>query len=274
MRSFLDAIRPLVASHAYFPGPDMGTSAADFADLRSDRGGSPSLGQQEFEVMPLEDQLTGYGVVTAARTACEWQGGSLKDARVAIEGFGKVGAGAAKYFAREAARIVAVSTIEGTLYQPDGIEVDRLLAWRSTHGDGAVSQYASGRKLRSRAALLTLPVDVLVPGARPDTIHGRNVDAISARLIVPAANIPYATGTPERLHARGIEALPDFVTNAGGVLAGLVELQGGTASDAFAMVRERITQNVHVVLDAAREQRRSTYDTALAIARRRLSADG
>ena len=248
----------------------MGTFARDFASLRAGSGREVSLGEQDFEGMPLEDQLTGYGVVVAARAACERLGWPLRGARVAIEGFGKVGAGAAKYFAREGARVVAVSTIRATLHDPDGLDVERLLALRVQRGDAALERYGGGAALLPREALFTLPADVLVPGARPDVLNAGNVDGVQARLIVPAANIPYAATAPERLHGRGIVALPDFVTNAGGVLAGLVDLQRGTAEDAFKMVQERIDRNVRAVLDLTAARGGSAYDAGLAIARERL----
>ena len=117
---------------------------------------------------------------------------------------------------------------------------------------------------------MTLPVDILVPGARPDAIHSGNVDAIAAPLVVPAANIPYATDTVARLHARGIVAIPDFVANAGGVLLGLVGLEGGGVDDVFTAVRERISANVQRVLEAARQHKCAAYDAAVAIARKHL----
>lgn len=268
--AFVDAVRPLVTAGVYFPGADMGTSAKDFAPLYAGSGRVRGLGEQDFEGMPLEDQLTGYGVVVATHAACECLSWPLRGARVAIEGFGKVGAGAAKYFARYAARVVALSTVRGTLHDSDGLDVERLLALRLQHGDAALERYGNGSQLLPREALFALPVDVLVPGARPDVLNAGTVDALQARLIVPAANIPYAAGAPERLQARKIVALPDFVTNAGGVLAGLVDLRGGTAEEAFAMVQERIDRNVRAVLELAATRGGSAYHAGLAIARERL----
>jgi glutamate dehydrogenase (NAD(P)+) len=272
MRAFLDAIRPLLDSRAYMAGPDMGTWSADFEPVSPSSACAPSLGAQMHEGLPLEDQLTGFGVVVAARTAAERLGWSLPGARVALEGFGKVGTGAVKYFAREGARLVAVSTLRGTLHDPAGLDVDRLLALRAVHGDAVVEAYDPARSPLPRSALFEVACDILVPGARPDAIGTRNVESIQAKLIVPAANIPYATGAVEALQRRQIIALPDFVSNAGGVLAGLVELQGGGVEDAFATVRGRIAYTVGLVLQEAHERHCPVYDAAVALCRQRLSA--
>lgn len=269
VQAFLAVIRPLIEARAYIPGADMGTTAGDFAALYPDTGSSRNLADQTFQGLPLEDQVTGYGVVIAARSACEFAGRTLCGMRVAIEGFGKVGLGAAKFFAREQAVVVAVSTINGTLYDHGGLDVATLVDLRRAHGDAALDHYTGGQRL-PREALLTLPVDILVPGARPDAIHAGNVDAIAAPLVVPAANIPYAPGTIARLHASGIVAIPDFVANAGGVLLGLVGLQGGGVDDVFTAVRERIRANVLRVLEVAKQRECAAYDAAVALARQRL----
>lgn len=272
MAAFLEATRVLTESRAYIPGADMGTSAADFESLQGASGEAQRLGLQQFDGLPLEDQLTGYGVVVAARTASEFLGGGLHGARVAIEGFGKVGAGAAKFFAQEGARLVAVSTVRGALYDADGLAIEELLALRERYGDAALEHASRGSRLE-REALLALPVDILVPGARPDAIHAGNVESIQARLIVPAANIPYAPGSVERLQARGIIAIPDFVSNAGGVLAGLVGLQGGTAGDAFRVVHDRIAANLRRVLEAGQRAEAAVYTTAVRMAYATLTVD-
>jgi len=272
MEAFLDAIAPLVESRQYLAGADMGTFAEDFAALDAASGRKSSLGSQIVDGMPLEDQLTGYGVVVAARTACDVLGRPLSDARVALEGFGKVGAGVAKFLAREGARLVAVSNIHGTLEDPDGLDIKALLALRHEYGDAALQRYTD-IPLLPRSMLLAVAADILIPGARPDTVDVEMAGALPASLIVPAANIPYAANAIEVLTQRDVVALPDFVTNAGGVLAGLVELQGGDADDAFEMTRERIEANVRTLMATAKQRGIGPYEAALRTVRERLRQD-
>lgn len=267
--AFVRAIKPLAESGQFMPGPDMGTSGEDFAPLWANRM-TKDLGAEIYEGTPLEAQLTGAGVVAAAKAACEVMSRPLRGATVAIEGFGKVGAGAAKFFTREGARVVAISTAQGALYDPEGLDVGELLALRADHGDGALALAHRGARI-PREALFTLDVDVLVPGARPDVIDGRNAERVVAKLIVPAANIPYAEGTLSRLRERGVVALPDFVTNAGGILAMVASFQGSDAKGAFALVDERVGRNVKLVMETARTKELSPVDAATQIARARLS---
>jgi len=270
MNAFLDAIRPYVESRQYLAGADMGTAAADFAPLFAASGRQSSLGEQMFEGAPLEDQLTGFGVVVAAKTACAALGRDLKGARVALEGLGKVGAGVAKFLAREGAVLVAVSNINGTLEDPDGLDIERLSSLRQRYGDDGLRHYEEGTELFPTEMLLAVAVDILIPGARPDSIDAEIAAATPTRMIIPAANIPYAEGALEILADRGIVALPDFVSNAGGVLCGLTEMQGGNADDAFRVTRERIAANVGRLFDLAKARNCSVYNAAIGMLREQL----
>ena len=187
MDAFLQVLQPLYERRSYYPGADMGTSDDDFLPLRNELGKRrySGLRTKHFEGLPLEDQLTGFGVVESALVAAKSFQLPIRNATVAIEGFGKVGGGAARFIVRAGAQVVAVSTLTGTRYDPRGLDVERLLELRQEYGDETVRHYRGGRLL-SRRALFTLPVDILIPGARPDVIHAKNVDRIQARLVVPA----------------------------------------------------------------------------------------
>ncbi len=259
--AFREVIRPLVESGTFVPGPDMGTTAADFPSLFTPAQGAA-----------LDEELTGYGIVVAAETASELVGRKLAGSRVAIEGFGKVGSGAAKFFARQGAQVVAVSTVRATIYDPRGLDVDGLLALRLEGGDEAL-EALTGARVLLRDALFGLAADVLVPGARPDAVHRSNARAIQARIIVPGSNLPYEEGVLDALAARNIVALPDFVTNAGGVLATICALQGAQGDAALAIVRETIDRNVKRVMARAEHAAVSPVGAAILIAREQLAED-
>jgi glutamate dehydrogenase (NAD(P)+) len=213
----------------------MGTDALDTAIFREAAGlpsRGPSLARQEKDGEPIENHATGYGVVVAARAACEFAGIELKGATVAIEGFGKVGGGAARYMAEEGATVVALSCVDGAVYDENGIDVGTLLEDRKRSGDRAVQECPAGRQIH-RGELYFLPVDILIPGARPYVIDKGNVGRVQARVISSIANIPVTDEAEEILFQRGIVSVPDFVSNIGGVILGVVGAVGGTADDVF-----------------------------------------
>jgi glutamate dehydrogenase/leucine dehydrogenase len=218
MAAYCAEIRPITDGGRFLTGPDMGTFEEDFAPLRKQRA-VPSAISAVIDDVPFEDLLTGFGVAVAADTALRARSaGGLAGRGVAIEGFGKVGGGVAREVIRRGGRVVGVSTVAGSLLDPAGLDLDALLALRRAHGDQCVLHY--GRTAGPPADLFTAAADVLVPGARPGAISSQVAAALQAsvQVVAPAANVPYTRAGAQVLHSRGIDALPDFVANAGGVI--------------------------------------------------------
>jgi glutamate dehydrogenase (NAD(P)+) len=210
LAAYKRALEPI--SDVFLTGPDMGTQPADF--VQEDAIELP-LWAQTYDGMGMDDLATGHGVKAAAEAALAHLGRSLDGASVAVEGFGKVGAGTARACARSGAGIVAVSTVHGLLADPGGLDVDELFALRAAHGDRFVQH--GPVPVRPREELFELESDVLVPGARPHVLTTDLAERGRWAVVAPGANVPYAPGAVEALAARGIVALPDFVSNSGGV---------------------------------------------------------
>jgi glutamate dehydrogenase (NAD(P)+) len=210
LAAYMRALEPY--RDAFLTGPDMGTFPADFLDGSED---PVPLWAQGHEGLGMDDLATGHGVKAAAEAALAHLGRSLEGATVAVEGFGKVGAGTARACARAGARVVGVSTVDGLLADPDGLDVEELVALRNRHGDRFVEH--GPRSVLPRETLFELHCDVVVPGARPDSITPHVAQRIRCAVVAPGANIPYGLGAVEILHRRGILAIPDFVSNSGGV---------------------------------------------------------
>lgn len=256
LRAFGKAVQPLFAAGVVGLGADMGTDALDTAIFREAAGlppRGPSLARQEKDGEPIENHATGYGVVVAARAACESAGIELKGATVAIEGFGKVGGGAARYMAEEGARVVALSCVDGAVYDENGLDVGKLLEDRKRSGDRTIQECPAGRHI-DRSELYFLPVDILVPGARPYVINKHNVGRVQARVISSIANIPVTDEAEEALFQRGICSVPDFVSNIGGVILGVVGAVGGTADDVFKGLRNLVAPVTTRILADARKE--------------------
>jgi glutamate dehydrogenase (NAD(P)+) len=251
----------------FLTGPDMGTNPEDFIPLEPESPALP-MWAREHEGMGMDDLAVGHGIKGAAEAALEQVGYSFAGARVAIEGFGKAGAGTARACAAAGARIVAVSTIEGALVDPDGVDVAELLALRAEYGDSFV-HHGDG-PAEPREALFGAECDVLVPGARPDVI--RAGDSLRCAAVIPIANIPYAPGATDDLHGRGILALPDFVTNAGGVhLYEAPECREDPAA-CLAAVERLVGEATRRVLAAAEADGVTPTEAALRVARDFLRA--
>jgi glutamate dehydrogenase (NAD(P)+) len=259
LRAFGRALAPLLRSvdegWLLGVGPDMGVGDAD-VDTIYQGAERPNI-NPHFQG-PIgdddPDDLTGFGVVVAARAALASRKRTIAGASFAIEGFGHAGIGVARYATRDGGRVVAITTIRGGVYHPGGLDVARMLELRRRHGDDCVRHY-DGAEAIQPADLYYLPADVLVPGARPYVIDARNQHRVQASILCAAGNIPLTEDAEELLHRRGVVVVPDFVANAGGTISVWTAIVGGTAGQAFAACDRLITASTARALgDADAEQ--------------------
>ena len=242
----------------FLTGPDMGTDPADFLEGHED---PLPLWAKSLDGLGMDDLATGHGVKAAAEAGLRHLGRTLEGARVAIEGFGKVGAGAAWACAGAGARIVAVSTVDGLLADSGGLDVAELLELRVRHGDRFVEH--GSRPVGRREELFELDCDVLVPGARPDSITTAVAERVRCRVVAPAANVPYAAGAIETLHGRGIIAIPDFLSNSGGVHLYDTVAQDEQPAQALANIEAKVSDAIAGTLTTAGELGTTPYAAAL-----------
>lgn len=232
MARYCEEIAPLVRSATFLTGPDLGTSESDFGPIRDpSRPRSVMAGTVGDD--PIEDLVTGFGVVVAAETAI----GSLEGITFGIEGFGKVGGGVAREVVRRGGKVVAVSTVDGCVFDPAGLDVELLISLRRSLGDGVVRS-VGGQYQTDPVSLFAIEAEVLVPGARTGVITREVAERLRARWIVPAANVPYTSDAIDVMRVRRVRYLADFVCNAGATLG--YTSNTTTASDLFAYVERKI----------------------------------
>jgi len=256
-----------IVPEIYIAGPDMNMGEKEMEVFVKENGnlkaatGKPSY----MGGLPHELGSTGYGVSLATEVALEYKGIDIQNATVAIEGFGNVGTFTAKFLTEKGAKVIAVSDSKGTAYYPQGFEYEKLMQTKKEKG--TVCAYPGATVLKAED-LFALKCDCLIPGARPNVIHEKNIDKIKTKVIVEAANIPMKPEIEEKLEERGILIIPDFVANAGGVISSYVEHIGGSQEEMFLIVKEKILKNTKLVLE--RSGGKGTRKAALEIAKERV----
>ena len=264
VRAFAKAIEPI---RDYIPGPDMGTNETAMAWVRDEIGRAVGL-PPELGGIPLDEiGATGYGVTIAAEAAEHAGLIRLRETRIAIQGFGSVGKHAARFLSERGAVLVAASDSKGTLIDPDGIDVAKLISVKKE--GGSVGDYGFGKK-SDVEAIVDVPCDIWIPAARPDVINADNVARLDTKLIIEGANIPVTSDAEAILHERGVPVIPDFIANAGGVIAAAVEYRGGTGRQAFDIIAEKIEANARTVIEDSRERGITPRQAAEEMARRRV----
>ncbi len=165
-------------------------------------------------------EATGRGIMFMVREAGKVFGLPIRKSTVAIQGFGNVGSIAASLISKQGAKVVALSDINGGIYNKDGIDVDAAL--KKVAETGTITGL-EGTQPITNEELLELNVDYLVPAALENQITEKNADKIQAKIIVEGANGPTTTKADKILKDRGIILIPDILSNAGGVTVSYFE---------------------------------------------------
>ncbi|HXX37358.1 MAG TPA: Glu/Leu/Phe/Val dehydrogenase [bacterium] len=227
-RRYATEIGILLGPESDVPAPDMGTTPQVMAWIMDTYSmhhgysvpavvtGKPiSIGGSAGRM-----EATGRGVAIVARETARHLGMQLAGARVAVQGFGNVGANAAKTLRAEGCRIVGVSDSRGGVHQEKGLDPDDV--FRHKQQTGSVAGYRGGDAVTNEE-LLELPCDILVPAAIEGQLTADNAPRIKARIVVEGANGPTTPAADLILRDRKVFVVPDILANAGGVIVSYFE---------------------------------------------------
>lgn len=279
VRAFVRGVRKLLPDEYVF-GNDMGFAEAEAAIVIDECGGDLKVAvgtPSELGGLPYDELgVTGYGAAEVTEVGADHLGINFKTATIAIQGFGAAGSFAAKFLYEKGARkIVAVSSIAGAIYDPAGLDIEKLMQLREKFGDNAVKEYP-GAKSIPLGDELTLDVDILIPSAKGDVITQANVADIKAKMIVEVANFPVIPECREILHKRDVLIIPDFIANAGAVVAAGLSMFYRYSCDrldpelVYSTIRSKMKKNVSIVLDEATKTKQQPLVVALDIAKSRV----
>ncbi|MEO5606655.1 MAG: Glu/Leu/Phe/Val dehydrogenase [Polaromonas sp.] len=227
-RRYTSEIGIIIGPNKDIPAPDVNTNEQIMAwmmDTYSMNTGSTATGVVTGKPVDLGGSLgrreaTGRGVFTVGAEAARHIGMGIKDARLAVQGFGNVGGTAARLFGDAGARTVAVQDHTGSIYQEAGVDVDALLAHVAE--TGGVAGFAGAEKM-DNDAFWGVDCDILIPAALEQQITAENAGRIKARMVIEGANGPTTPQADDILADRNVLVVPDVIANAGGVTVSYFE---------------------------------------------------
>ncbi len=281
-RRYTSEIMPMIGPERDIMAPDIGTDEQTMAwvmDTYSVNKGYTIPAVTTGKPVAMGGSLgrataTSRGVVHAARAALADAGVDLRDVRVAVQGFGKVGSHATRFFADAGARVVAVSDQYGGVQAPDGLDVPALVA--HVAATGTVLGFGGGDPIDNEA-LLALDVDVLVPAAVEGVLDEETAATVKARWVVEGANGPTTEAGDQVLADRGIVVVPDILANAGGVVVSYFEwVQANqaywwTEPEIEERLEQRMLASYANVAHVSRAEGLSLRDAALTIGVKRVA---
>lgn len=229
-RRYVTDIGPLLGPETDMLGPDLNTDEQVMAwvmdTISMARGYSVNAiatGKPE----PLGGTVglirsVGLGLCYVAEEIFKRLGRGLRGARVAVQGFGRVGSNAALYLEESGAKIIAITDIGGGIFSPGGLPTREVI--RHTVKTGTVAGFPHAEPI-SDDDLITMPVDVLVLAALGNQIRADNAHRVQAQVILeggpgittPRADRIIAEERPEMI------IVPDIVAAAGGLVVSYFE---------------------------------------------------
>jgi glutamate dehydrogenase (NAD(P)+) len=227
-RRYAAEILPFIGPEKDIPAPDVGTDEQVMAwimDTYSMNVGYSVPGVVTGKPLSIGGSLgrgeaTARGVMYVTSATLKNRGEPIDETRVAVQGFGKVGAPVVHLLHELGCSIIAVSDVGGGVYNPNGLSPRGL----TTHRDatGGISGFEGGEPITNEE-LLTIDCDVLIPAALEGQLTAEIAPAVKADIIVEAANGPTTPEADEIFHERGILVVPDILANSGGVTVSYFE---------------------------------------------------
>ncbi|HLX70146.1 MAG TPA: Glu/Leu/Phe/Val dehydrogenase [Verrucomicrobiae bacterium] len=166
-------------------------------------------------------EATGRGVGYLVNRATDALGLDMNKCRTVIQGYGNVGSVAAFSLARNGAKIIAVSDVNGGIHNSNGLDLWKLekhIAENKTVAGFPESEPVTNEQL------LLLPCEILVPAALERQITEANAAKIKCRILAEAANGPTTPEADVILNQRPeVFIIPDILCNAGGVVVSYFE---------------------------------------------------
>jgi glutamate dehydrogenase (NAD(P)+) len=253
-RRYATEIAPLLGREKDIPSPDVNTGSQTMAwmmDTFSMHSGHTTPASVVGKPLAIggtrgRRSATARGafrcIVAAARAADV----PLDGARVAIQGFGRVGMTIADELVRAGARVVALADDREAVAARDGIRIRRAVEWMREQD--AVRGMPDTEAM-PKAEVFAMDADILVLAGLEGELTEANAGSVRARIVAEVAN---GATTPEAdaiLGAAGIALIPDILCTAGGTVLGYFEWVQDM--QAFFWSTDEVTRQLDRVMDEA-----------------------
>ena len=201
------------------------------------------------------NKATGQGVVYTIEQWALDKNISLEGTTFMVQGFGNVGSWTAKLLCEKGAIMVAVQDVNGTLYNPEGIDPWNLETFIKEHG--SLSGFP-GANPRNSMDFFEIEADILIPAALESQITAETAPLLKVRLVAEGANGPTDPEGDEILHSRGIDLIPDILCNSGGVIVSYFEWLQNKRSETWEL--EEVDAKLHKKIISSYDRVRKTAE--------------
>ncbi|HEX2844496.1 MAG TPA: Glu/Leu/Phe/Val dehydrogenase [Candidatus Limnocylindria bacterium] len=253
-RRYATEIGILLGPEKDIPAPDVNTGSQTMAwmmDTFSMHRGHTVAGSVIGKPMAVggtrgRRSATARGALRCIASAAAAAGLALDGARVAIQGFGRVGMTVAEELGGEGATVVGIGDDRDAAVSATGIDIGRAVEWMREHDS---IRGLPNAEAATKAELLGIDCDVLVLAGLQGQVTNANADAVRARIVAEVANGATTAAADAILAERGVTVIPDIICTAGGTVLGYFEWVQGM--QAFFWSEDEIHAELDRIMDEA-----------------------
>lgn len=220
----------------------------------------------------VSDMITGYGVAESVKHYYEIWGGSVKDKKIIVQGWGNVASAAGFFLAQQGAKIVGIIDRVGGLINEEGFTFEEVKHLYLTKNGNELAHPNMLSYEEVNAKIWDVAADAFLPCAASRIVQQDQVERMVANglgLIAAGANVPFADkeiffGPIADYTDNKIAVVPDFISNCGmaRVFAYLM------SSDIDAMTDTAIFEDVSATIGNALKKVHAVHPQTTGIAKK------
>ncbi|WP_136480227.1 Glu/Leu/Phe/Val dehydrogenase dimerization domain-containing protein [Cognatitamlana onchidii] len=184
---------------------------------------NPEFSPDVTKKYTIADMITGYGVAEAVKQYYHIYGGTVKDKRAVIQGFGNVGAAAAFYLSQMGAKIVGLIDISGGLIKEEGFSHSEIMHLFLNKSGNTLTAENLIPFEEINKKIWALKTEIFAPCAASRLVTIHQIDEMidsGLEVISCGANVPFADNEiffgPIMEHTDyKVSLIPDFISNCG-----------------------------------------------------------
>lgn len=259
-QSFMTELYRHVGADIDVPAGDIGVGAREigflfgqYKRIRGEFTGVLTGKGFEWGGSLIRPEATGYGVVYFVEEMLKLKGDSLKGKNVVISGSGNVAQYTAEKCIEVGAKVLTLSDSEGFVYDPDGIDTEKLkyIMELKNGRRGRIKEYADKFNCQFFAGEKPwgIKCDVAFPNATQNEVNENDAKILvenGCLCVAEGANMP---STPDAIHVfekAKILYAPGKAANAGGVAVSGLEMSQNSLR--YSWDREKIDIKLKIII--------------------------
>ena len=207
----------------------------------------------------IRPEATGFGALYFVQHMLDRAGRTLKDATVAISGFGNVAWGAAKKATELGAKVVAISGPDGVIYNPNGMNDEKIaymLTLRASNQNIVApfaERFTDATFIPAKKAW-SIKCDIALPCAFQNELNEDDAKELLANGCWCVAEVSNMGCTPEAiatLQKAAILFAPGKAVNAGGVATSGLEMTQNAMHISWSAAE--VDEKLHYIMNSIHE---------------------